>query len=87
MKASIVLLGALLTTCAVPLLADTPKAQAAPATKSDDPNRMICRTEDAIGSRIKKKRICLTAAEWRDVASESGRTLERSTTHLAFPGG
>jgi hypothetical protein len=41
-----------------------------------DPNRMICRTQHATGSRLKKGKICMTAQEWADIKRDSRLTLE-----------
>ncbi len=37
-----------------------------------NPNRMVCRYEEAPGTRFKSNKICMTAAEW-----ENQRQLER----------
>ena len=45
-------------------------ASAAPAlarAKLEDPNRQICRSKAAIGSRLQRIRECHTAAEWEDM--------------------
>ena len=31
-----------------------------------DPNRMICKNTDAPGSRIQRRKVCHTAAEWAE---------------------
>jgi hypothetical protein len=44
-----------------------PTNAAKPAqAKSDDPNRVICETEQQIGSRLASKRICMTASQWME---------------------
>jgi len=42
-----------------------------------DPNKVICRTEDVIGSRLQTTKTCLTASEWADKEREARRTTER----------
>jgi hypothetical protein len=71
-------------------LASSAVAQATqdtPKKPKGDPNRIICRTEDEIGSRIKKVRICLTAAEWRARAQNIGTDIEKREAAIAKTGG
>ncbi|HEX4741086.1 MAG TPA: hypothetical protein VH353_07140 [Caulobacteraceae bacterium] len=45
----------------------SPSAAVAPAgqTKKNDPNqRVICKTQDEVGTRLGGKRICMTKAQW-----------------------
>jgi invasion protein IalB len=42
-----------------------------------DPNRMVCKTMDIIGSRLGSKRTCMTAAEWSAMEREQRSTTER----------
>lgn len=63
-------------------------APSAAAPKSrNDPNRIICRTDDEIGSRVHKRKICMTAAQWNDVSHESGFATERKEALVSKPGG
>ena len=46
-------------------------ATAAPAVadsgddaKANDPNRMVCKRIEVIGSRLQTQRVCMTAGEW-----------------------
>lgn len=39
-------------------------------TDKDHPQYIRCRTESVIGSRAKKRRVCLTNAEWARVGRE-----------------
>ncbi|MFP5454877.1 MAG: hypothetical protein ACLGHK_05195, partial [Alphaproteobacteria bacterium] len=45
-------------------------------TKKDkkDPDRLICRSEEVLGSRLAKNKRCLTAAQW-DEERRAQRTL------------
>ena len=47
------------------------------AKKQLDPNRIICRSEEEIGSRLQTQRTCMTAMQWADVEREQRRTVER----------
>ncbi len=65
----------------------TTSTAANPPQKKDDSKKLICRTDDEIGTRVRKKRICLTREEWRQVNTESSMAIEKNTTQLAKPGG
>lgn len=41
-------------------------AAARPARPRLDPNRMICKYSDEPGSRIQRRKVCHTAAEWAE---------------------
>lgn len=51
-------------------------AEAAPATS--DPLRMICRRIEVIGSRLQRRRVCMTAAEWDALHASDRQGLERT---------
>lgn len=79
--ASLIALGA-------PLAADEPApAQTTEAKKKDNGDRMICRTQEEIGSRLRKKKICMTAAQWREQSFQTGQSIEKRTAQLPKPGG
>lgn len=42
-----------------------------------DPNKVICRTEEVIGSRLASKRTCMTAQQWEDMRREQRTTVDR----------
>lgn len=53
------------------------------ATKADtgkDPNRVVCRRIETIGTRLAAKRRCQTAAQWDAEAAANRQDLERSQT-------
>ena len=69
---------ALLATPAVATAQEVP-ADATAVKKDDD--RPICRSSNEIGSRLKKKKTCMTAREWADLAQqtqEKARDLQRA---------
>ena len=41
-------------------------ADAKPRKPGYDPNRMICKNSDEPGSRIQRRKVCATAAEWAE---------------------
>lgn len=45
--------------------------------KGSDPNRMICRTEQVIGSRLASKRTCMTAMQWTQLEREQREGVDR----------
>ncbi|MES2444972.1 MAG: hypothetical protein V4574_19275 [Pseudomonadota bacterium] len=59
------------------LLATPAIAQQGGKKTSKDPNRVICKTTDVIGSRLQTKRTCMTAAEWQILEREQRSTTER----------
>ncbi len=54
-------------------------AQTATAAKEDknDSGRMVCRTVETTGSRLGKRKICRTAAEWTEIQAIERRDIER----------
>lgn len=60
--------------------------QPAAATK-DDSNRLICRSEEKIGSRLASKRVCMTAAQWKDREQQTRRDLDQLHTNTQPAGG
>lgn len=68
-KALFVLLLAAAPTAA---LAQTPASQPQPIVvtgdKGPDAQKMVCKTEDTIGSRLGAKKVCLTVQEWKERA-------------------
>lgn len=34
--------------------------------KAEDPNRLICKSEEVVGSRLAKQKRCLTKAQWAE---------------------
>ena len=45
--------------------------------KKSDVNRIICQKEEAIGSRLGAKKVCLTAKEWKEREALSREETER----------
>ena len=43
-----------------------PAASDKPRKADSDPNRMICKRTDEPGSRIQRRKVCHTAAEWAE---------------------
>ena len=72
---ALILVSAALTACASSSSTGTMLAD-------DDPNRIICRDDIHVGSRLPKK-TCRTKQEWDELAVETAkihRSLQRDTT-------
>ncbi len=61
------------TTANEPSSSPAPNAAASPAAES---NEKVCRTVETLGSRLKKRKICRTAEQWRLVETNSRREVE-----------
>ena len=52
--------------------AQAPAAQAqavvVTGSKGPDANKIVCKSEDTIGSRLGNKKVCLTVQEWKERA-------------------
>jgi hypothetical protein len=87
------LLALSLLTLAAPLAAEDPAQPTATGDQSgakkrdNSADRMICRTDEEIGSRLRKKKICMTAAQWRDLSFRTGQQIDKRTAEQPKPGG
>ncbi len=45
--------------------------------QANDPNKVICRRQKVIGTRLAQKRVCATAAEWERMHAEERQATER----------
>lgn len=68
----------LLVFAAGPAFAQTaPPAQSQVAeTKLDPLDKVVCRTEETVGSRLKKHKVCATVREWQEQQQENREALE-----------
>ena len=44
--------------------------------KADDPNKVICRMESEIGSKLRRTRACHTKAEWDELRRQTRANVE-----------
>ena len=72
-------------TSAAPAPQSTPAAPEHPGRR--DPNRMICRSEPILGSRINVQRQCFTAAEWETMRQQNRMSIDRAQTNKPTNGG
>src|SRR3954451_18560937 len=65
--------------------------QAAPGAKNaKDPNRIICERQEELGSRLRGKKICKTAAQWDEERQQEREALDkfqRQNTSTGAPSG
>lgn len=79
----------LLASAVSPALAQTATTQAAqPATAraAQDPNEVICQKQEETGSRLVKKKVCMTRAEWADRQLQDRQELERAQIRRGMKG-
>ena len=68
-----------LSVVATSAIADVP-APAVPQPTQAQPNpldKIVCRTEESLGSRLNTKRVCMTLREWKDQADANRASLEK----------
>ena len=49
---------------------------------SGDPNQIVCVTQSEIGSRLNRRRVCRTRAEWAEHQNEYKQEIERAQREL-----
>jgi hypothetical protein len=54
-----------------------PAQTAAPTADAAEDNKIICKREAELGSLVRKKKTCLTRAEWKRVAEGAQDTTRR----------
>jgi hypothetical protein len=64
-----------------------PATAQASASTAWDPNRQICKSEEVTGTRLGSKKVCMTAAQWKERAFREGNWLEHQTTYNSQPNG
>jgi hypothetical protein len=52
-------------------------ASATSQSSSPNPDRVICRSEPVVGSRLAKKQRCMTASEWAELKRLTRETTEK----------
>jgi hypothetical protein len=60
----------------IALVSATGAAAAGPAPAAADSEKKICKTERVTGSRTRTQRICLTEAQWRELAANTKRGVD-----------
>jgi hypothetical protein len=72
---------AIVAATAVPAVAQTTapaaQTQAAAPAKQDPLDKIVCRYEETIGSRLKSHKVCATVREWREQQEENQDAVQR----------
>jgi predicted secreted protein len=63
-----------------------PAAQAPAQASTPDPNEVICERQEVLGSRLAKRKVCHTRAEWADLKLQDRQDLERAQTRRGMKG-
>ena len=50
---------------------------AVPGKKADPLDRIICRTEEGLGTRLNRKKVCMSARDWKDQADDARGATEK----------
>lgn len=63
-----------------PAGAATAKPKAVAGKKGTDPNEVVCRKEEVLGSRLQSRKVCMTRSEWAEAQRENRGVVERAQT-------
>jgi hypothetical protein len=74
-----------LSVLATPGLAESPQSPSNGSTAAGDPNEKVCRNESVIGSRLAKRRICATRAEWEERNRQDRLAVEQAQRMIGGP--
>lgn len=71
-----------------PAVADTPPASKPPSSPraGTDPNEVICQRQEVVGSRLQKRRVCMTRAQWADLRLQDRQALDKAQTMQGMKG-
>ena len=73
------MLKAIVGICAVVLV-----AQPAAASEEGNKERRICKTEAKTGSHIKTRKVCRTAAEWKQLAQDTQEAVDEAGRRSSY---
>ena len=60
---------------------------AKPANTTEETDPMICQSDKVLGSRIKRKRICMRRSEWQRQHQEEKQMIDRTQVLRGIQGG
>jgi len=64
------------------LVATTSAAQESAKPKAArDPNQIVCKKEEVLGSRLQTRKVCMTRAEWAEQRQIDRHAVEQSQTN------
>jgi hypothetical protein len=69
----------LILLAAAPVAADTtapPQIRTAQAAKPNPLDKMVCKTEDTLGTRLGAHRVCATVREWKDQEEDNRQAAQ-----------
>lgn len=49
-----------------------------PVSVKDDSNKIVCKKEEQIGTRLGAKKVCMTVADWQRIAQLNREETERA---------
>lgn len=67
----------ILLAAAAPATAQAPAAQATAKPQVNPLDKIICRTEEGLGSRLNKKKVCMSLRDWKDQVDDNRNAAER----------
>lgn len=69
----------ILLAAATPVATQNPPtgAVAQAPTQVNPLDKIVCRTEEGLGSRLNRKKVCMSVREWKDQADDSRDAVER----------
>lgn len=56
-------------------------AQEGAKAKKRDPNEIVCKKEEVLGSRLQTRKVCMSRAEWAEQRALDRQNVERSQTN------
>ena len=71
-----------LLAAAVAFAVAAPAIAAQDAPQAPQKEKKICRTELATGSRVRKHRVCLTEAQWRELNAQTKKNIDDYTGRM-----
>jgi hypothetical protein len=74
-----------LSLLATPGLAETPQPASNGSTAAADPNEKVCQNQTVVGSRLAKRRICATRAEWEERNRQDRLAVEQAQRMIGGP--
>lgn len=63
------------------LVATSASAQEGAKPKTRNPNEVVCKKEEVLGSRLQTRKVCLTRAQWAEQRLIDRGNVERSQTN------
>lgn len=59
-------------------IAAAPAAAKEEKSKPRDPNEVVCKKEDVLGSRLQTRKVCMTRAEWAEQRQITRQDVHRT---------